>query len=70
MIKNMMMKKLNKFLEIFWLVVSIITILIVVYVYAKIGIKDNLVLLLLPVISVGMFVFRRSLREKFEKKNG
>ena len=53
------MKKMNKFLEYFWLVISVVSIILVIYVYSTIGTQDNLILILLPVISVAMYVYRR-----------
>ncbi len=53
------MKKMNKFLEYFWLVVSILSVILVVYVFTALGMEDNMILILLPVISVGMYVYRR-----------
>lgn len=62
------MKKMNKFLEYFWLVVSIFSVILVVYVYSTAGTENNLVLILLPVIAVGMYVFRRKMSQKFDQK--
>lgn len=63
------MKKMNKFLEYFWLVISIISVLLVIYVYTSIGTKDNLILILLPVIAVAMYVYRRKISKVLNKKN-
>lgn len=62
------MNKINKFLEIFWLVISIISIILVVYVYSTIGPDDNWVLLLLPVITIAMYVFRRRMSKRYSDK--
>ena len=62
------MERMNKFLEIFWLVISIISVILVVYVYSAIGYEDNLILIFFPVIAVGMYVFRRKMRKRFEDK--
>ena len=63
------MKKMNKFLEYFWLIVSIVSVLLVVYVYSAIGSKDNMILILLPVISVAMYIYRRKLSKKFDQND-
>jgi len=60
--------KMNKFLEYFWLVVSIVSLILVVYVFSTIGTEDNLILIFMPVISVAMYVFRRNLSKKFDKE--
>lgn len=60
------MQRLNKFLEIFWLVVSIVSIILLVYVYTNIGFEDNLILLFFPIISVGMYVLRRSMSKRYK----
>jgi c-di-AMP phosphodiesterase-like protein len=61
------MKKMNAFLVYFWLILSVISIAIVIYFFATEGIKDNLLLLLLPVISIAMYVFRRNMRKRLDK---
>lgn len=60
--------KMNKFLEYFWLVVSIVSLILVVYVFSTIGTEDNLILIFMPVISVAMYVFRRNMSKKFDKE--
>ena len=60
------MNKMNKFLEIFWLVMSIVSIILVVYVYSSIGTDGNLLLMLLPVITIAMYVFRRKMAQRFK----
>jgi hypothetical protein len=64
------MNRINKFLEVFWLVISIISIIAVIYVYTKIGKEDNFIILFFPVISVAMFIFRRYMSKRYrEHKN-
>jgi len=63
------MKKMNKFLEYFWLVISIVSLILVVYVYSAIGTEGNWVLIFLPVIAVGMYVFRRRMSKRLEQKD-
>ena len=60
------MNRINKFLETFWLVVSIVSIILVVYVYGTIGPDENWVLLLLPVISIAMYIFRRRMAKRYK----
>ena len=59
------MQKLNSFLEKFWLLVSIASVILVVYVYSTMGAQDDYYLLMLPVISVAMYVFRRRMSKKY-----
>ena len=63
------MKKMNKFLEYFWLVISVISVILVVYVYSAIGTEDNLILILLPVIAVTMYVYRRRISKVLNKND-
>lgn len=63
------MKKMNKFLEYFWLIISIVSVILVTYVYSAIGTEDNLILILLPVISVAMYVYRRKVSKILDKKD-
>lgn len=60
------MNKMNKFLEIFWLVMSVVSVILVVYVYSSIGTEGNLMLMLLPVITIAMYVFRRRMAQRFK----
>jgi membrane protein implicated in regulation of membrane protease activity len=62
------MKKLNLFMEYFWLVVFIISTIVVAYLLLTEGEKhDKLALLLFPVISGVMYMARRFVRRKLEK---
>lgn len=63
------MKKMNKFLEYFWLVISVVSVILVVYVYSAIGTEDNLILILLPVIAVAMYIYRRKISKVLNKKD-
>lgn len=63
------MKKMNKFLEYFWLVISVVSIILVIYVYSTIGTQDNLILILLPVISVAMYVYRRRVSKILDQRD-
>jgi len=60
------MNKLNRFLEVFWLIMSVVSIILVVYVYASIGPEGNWMLMLLPVITIAMYVFRRSMAKRYK----
>lgn len=62
------MNKMNRFLELFWLIMSIVSIILVVYVYASIGPEGNWILMLLPVITVAMYVFRRSMAKRYKDR--
>lgn len=63
------MNRLNKFLEVFWLIISIVSIGLVVYVYSSIGIEDNLILMFFPVIAIGMYVFRKRMSKRMNNQN-
>jgi len=63
------MKKMNKFLEYFWLVISIVSVILVIYVYTAIGTEDNMILILLPVIAVAMYVYRRKISKVLDRNN-
>jgi len=63
------MNRLNKFLEVFWLIISIVSIVLVVYVYSSIGIEDNLILLFFPVIAIAMYVFRKRMSKRMNDQN-
>jgi uncharacterized membrane protein len=60
------MNRLNKFLKSFWLIVSILSIILVSYVYINLGFENNLTLLFLPLISIGMYIYRRVMYSKFK----
>jgi hypothetical protein len=60
------MNKLNRFLEVFWLIMSVVSIILVVYVYASIGPEGNWMLMLLPIITIAMYVFRRSMAKRYK----
>jgi len=62
------MNRINKFLEMFWLVVSILSLVFVVIYYIYYGTENNLILILLPIISIAMYVFRRSMYSKFKDR--
>jgi hypothetical protein len=63
------MKKMNKFLEYFWLVISVISVILIVYVYSALGTEDNLILILFPVIAVAMYVYRRRISKVLDNKD-
>jgi c-di-AMP phosphodiesterase-like protein len=63
------MKKMNKFLEYFWLVASVLSLILVIYVYSTIGTEGNWILIFFPVIAIGMYVFRKRMSKKFEKND-
>jgi hypothetical protein len=60
------MNRMNRFLEIFWLVVSIISIILVIYVISTLGYKGNEILIILPGITIAMYVFRRSMAKRYK----
>ncbi|MGY6561149.1 MAG: hypothetical protein ACXITV_03520 [Luteibaculaceae bacterium] len=64
------MKKLNTFMEYFWLVAFIVSTFVVAYLLMKHGIdSEGLTLLLFPALAGFMYFARRFVRQKFEKNN-
>lgn len=61
------MKRLNSFLEKFWLVISIVSVALVVYVYTSVGPDENYILMLLPIISISMYVFRKRMSKRYDE---
>ena len=62
------MNRLNKFLKTFWLIVSVLSIILITYVYLNLGFENNLTLLFLPLISIAMYIYRRIIYSKFKDK--
>ncbi|MEO8066297.1 MAG: hypothetical protein ABI599_01265 [Flavobacteriales bacterium] len=60
------MRKVNRFMEIFWLVVAVVTFGIAIWVIIKSSFAQSWTWLLFPVFSVGMFLVRRFMRGKLE----
>lgn len=60
------MRKLNRFMEHFWLAVAIGTLIWAVWVTAAEGLEAGKRLYFFPFIAVAMFLFRRITRRKLE----
>lgn len=60
------MRKVNRFMEIFWLVVAVATLGIAIWAIVKSSLQESWTWLLFPVFSVGMFLVRRFMRGKLE----
>ena len=58
------MKALSKFLEVFWLLLGVATLVFVFYLVNQQGFEDSKVYFLFPVIAFSMFFFRRFMRRK------
>jgi hypothetical protein len=62
------MRKVNRALEIFWLVITILTIGLTIYFYATEGVDSSTNwYFLFPCLAAAMYIVRRSLRKRLEK---
>lgn len=62
------MEKMNRFLEIFWLLLGIISAIMAIYLVMIDGLeKNNKYMLMLPLLPFAMWIMRRSLRLRLEK---
>ncbi len=60
------MKKYNRIMEIFWLVVAVITFFFSVYRLTKVGLSEGYMFLFMPVIAGILFGLRRRMRKKMD----
>lgn len=60
------MRKLNRFMEMFWLVVAVATLGMAIWAIANSSLQASWTWLLFPVFSVAMFLVRRFMRRKLE----
>jgi len=60
------MKKINRFMEIFWLVVAAATLGLAIWAIANSSLQRSWTWLLFPVFCVGMYLVRRFMRGKLE----
>lgn len=62
------MEKMNRFLEIFWLLLGIISSIMAIYLVMIDGLeKNSKYMLMLPLLAFAMWIMRRSLRLRLEK---
>ncbi|MFZ1688571.1 MAG: hypothetical protein WAU70_14175 [Flavobacteriales bacterium] len=60
------MRKINRFMEFFWMVVAAVTLGLAIWAIAKSSLEQSWTWLLFPLFSVGMFLVRRFMRGKLE----
>lgn len=61
------MEKMNRFLEVFWLSLAIISMLMAIYLVMTDGYEKNKFMLMLPLLPAAMWIMRRSLRIRLDK---
>lgn len=61
------MKRHNRIMEIFWLVVAVVTFFFSVYRVTKVGFGEGYVFLFMPVVAGVLFGMRRRIRKKMEE---
>lgn len=61
------MEKMNRFLEIFWLVLAGVTLCMALYLLSVDGYEKSKFMLMLPLLPAAMWIMRRSLRIRLEK---
>jgi hypothetical protein len=62
------MEKMNRFLEIFWAALTIVTLIMALYLLAKDGWDKTKYILFMPLLPAAMWIMRRGLRRHLEKK--
>lgn len=60
------MRKINRFMEFFWLTIAIGTAIAAGWVIATAGFEEGKQWLIFPGISIAMYIFRRMTRRKLE----
>jgi hypothetical protein len=61
------MEKMNRFLEIFWAALAVITLCMALYLLASDGYEQSKFMLMIPLLPTAMWIMRRSLRIRLEK---
>ena len=61
------MKRHNRIMEIFWLVVAVVTFFFSVYRVTKVGFREGYVFLLMPAVAGVLYGMRRRIRKKMEE---
>lgn len=63
------MKKYNRFMEMFWLVISVMSAIGVVYFYFFEGLNEHPIILFVPFTAFILFIIRRWFRKRIEDDN-
>jgi hypothetical protein len=61
------MEKMNRFLEMFWAGLTVITAILAIYLLVVDGYEQTKFLLMIPFITAAVWIMRRSLRLRLEK---
>jgi hypothetical protein len=61
------MEKMNRFLEVFWAALTVITLGMALYLWAVDGYEKSKFMLMIPLLPAAMWIMRRSLRVRLEK---
>jgi NADH:ubiquinone oxidoreductase subunit 2 (subunit N) len=62
-----MFEKYNRLSEIFWLIATLSTLVMVIYLIWAEGFEKNKWYVLIPFLASAMYLMRRAVRKKFEK---
>lgn len=62
------MEKMNRFLEIFWAALTIVTLIMAFYLLAADGWDKSKYMMMMPLLPAAMWLMRRGLRRHLEKK--
>lgn len=63
-----MFEKYNRLSEIFWLIATAATLVMVIYLIVTEGFEKNKWYVLIPFLASAMYLMRRGVRKKFEKE--
>ncbi len=58
---------MNRFLEVFWAALTVITLIMALYLLASDGYEQSKFMLMIPLLPAAMWIMRRSLRIRLEK---
>ena len=61
------MEKMNRFLEVFWAGLTVITLIMALYLFVQDGWEQSKFMLMIPLLPAAMWIMRRSLRIRLEK---
>lgn len=62
------MRKVHRFMELFWLVVSLLSAVMALYMLVRAGLREGGIYLLFPFLAGAMYGVRRWVRKKMEKQ--
>jgi len=63
------MKQFNRAMEIFWLITSVLTLLIAVHISRIANMKDSLLAFTMPLVALLLFFMRRHVRKNAKHKD-